>query len=600
MRRWARLLALAEPRPRSVVLVGLLSVGAVGVELAKPWPLKLVLDSALAGRPLPSRAAWLAALPGARGAAGLLAWLCAGALGLAAAAWLLRAAQSYLQAGAGARMTQALTARAFDRAQSLSPAARGRRTTGDVIKRVTDDAACARTLVYDVGVPLLGAVLALVGTFAVMWRLDPVLALLAAAAGPLFGVCLRLYARPMEQASYEQFEVQGRILAAAEQTLTALPIVRAFGREEHEDERFSALVRLGDRAYVRTLMAQLRFKFSAGAVTALGTAAVIAVGGAHVLAGRISPGTLLVFVSYLAALYAPLETLAYLSDSVAAASASGRRLLELFDEPDLVADGAREAPALPPGRGARIRFEDVTFAYGPGASVLEGVSLEAAPGETIALVGVTGAGKSTLVSLVPRFADPLHGRVLYEGVDVRTLRLASLRARISVVHQEPVLLPLTVAENIRYGRPEASDDEVRAAAAAANADAFIRRLPGGYETPVVEGGATLSGGERQRLAIARALLKDAPVLILDEPTSALDVETEALVMEALARLGAGRTTFVIAHRLSTVRRADRVVVLDRGRVVEEGPHDALVARGGLYARLCEAALGGAPRLEERA
>ena len=584
MSGWRRLYRLAEPPRAAVLAVTGLSLAALALDLAKPWPLKLVIDSALSHQPLPPAAAWVAALPGGRTGSGLLGWLSAGTLIVFLLAWLVRAVQATVQAGAGQRLTWALGERLFDRLQSRSLL---RHSTGDLVKRITTDSGCLAILLFDVALPLGTALVSLAAVFVVMWRLDPLLALLAAAAGPVLGLCLRLHARPMEERSYEQMEVQGRILAAAEQTLTALPIVRAFGREEHEDQRFSALCREGDRAYVRTLLAQLRFKFSAEGVTAAGTAAVIAVGGAHVLAGKLSAGTLFVFIAYLAALYGPLVTLTYLADAIASARAASRRLLELLDEPDPLADrpGARPAPRGP--GGAHLRLEGVTFGYRPGAPVLEELSLEVRPGEVVALVGATGAGKSTLCSLIPRFHDPVRGRVLFNGADLRELARESLRTQIAVVHQDPLLLPLTVAENLRYGRPEATDEEVRAAAAAARADGFIRRLPQGYDTPLGERGATLSGGERQRLAIARALLKDAPLLILDEPTSALDGETERLLLEALERLQAGRTTLVVAHRLSTVRRADRVVVLDRGRIVEEGPHQVLYAQGGIYARLCD-------------
>jgi ATP-binding cassette subfamily B protein/subfamily B ATP-binding cassette protein MsbA len=264
----------------------------------------------------------------------------------------------------------------------------------------------------------------------------------------------------------------------------------------------------------------------------------------------------------------------------------------VLDADDLVRErpGARAVGAMN-GRG-RVGFERVTFGYEAGRPVLHQVTLEASPGETVALVGATGAGKSTLVSLIPRFFDPWQGRVTFEGVDVRDLTLSSLRAQVALVLQEPYLLPLGVAENVSYGRPGAGRAEIEAAAVAANADEFIRRLPAGYDTVLGERGATLSGGEKQRLAIARAFLKDAPVLVLDEPTSALDAETESQLLVALERLMRGRTTFIIAHRLSTIRRADRIVVLEGGRVAEVGSHRELLDAGGIYSRFHGCQAGG--------
>jgi ATP-binding cassette subfamily B protein/subfamily B ATP-binding cassette protein MsbA len=340
---------------------------------------------------------------------------------------------------------------------------------------------------------------------------------------------------------------------------------------------------------------QIGFKLSVSSVSAVGTALILGVGGVVALRGSITAGELLIFISYLAALYAPMETLAYSSAGYAAAVARARRVFEVLDATEVVAERPG-APALVRGGGA-IALEGVRFGYAADRPVLRDVTLAVAPGEVVAVVGPTGAGKSTLVGLVPRFFDPWTGRVCVDGQDVRGVTLASVRAQVALVLQEPVLLPLTVAENIAYGRPGASAAEIEAAARAANAHEFITRLPEGYATVLAERGASLSGGQKQRLSIARALLKDAPILILDEPTSALDAETEGLLLDALGRLMKGRTTLIIAHRLTTIRTADRIVAMADGRVVEEGSHDALLARDGLYARLHQrqftTALGGA-------
>jgi ATP-binding cassette, subfamily B, bacterial len=407
---------------------------------------------------------------------------------------------------------------------------------------------------------------------------------------------IRIFDRPMTERVYEHQQLEGEMMALAEQTLTALPVVQAFSREDHEDRRFRSLSQRTHRASLRAVASQTQFGIGVDATTAIGTAVILVIGGVHVLQGQLLLGSLLVILTYLASLYAPLSTLAYLSSGFASAAARARRVFEILDVEESIKDapGAEPMPARPKGKPGAVRLEEVTFGYEPGRPALQDITLSVQPGEVIALVGKTGAGKSTLVSLIPRFFDPWQGQVMMDGIDVRKIQLSSLRAQVALVLQEPFLLPLSVAENIAYGRPTATRKEIMAAASAANADEFIRKLPEGYDANLGERGVNLSGGQKQRLAIARALLKDAPVLILDEPTSALDTETEMQLLESLERLMAGRTTFIIAHRLSTIQRADRVVVLEEGRIAESGRPLELLAAEGLYYRLHSQQVGSAP------
>jgi ATP-binding cassette subfamily B protein/subfamily B ATP-binding cassette protein MsbA len=338
--------------------------------------------------------------------------------------------------------------------------------------------------------------------------------------------------------------------------------------------------------------AQSRFSLLLGAVTALGTAAVIWIGADQALAGTLSLGTILVFISYLGSLYSPVHDVSYSSGTISESLGSALRVVEVLDAPADVEDRPG-AVTLQRVRG-EVAVQGVTFGYEAGRPVLHGVSFAAGPGEVVAVVGPTGAGKTTLVGLLPRFFDPDQGRVLLDGRDLRDLRLRQVRGGVSLVLQESFLFPFSIAENIAYGRVGASREEIVEAARAANAHEFVSRLPDGYDTVVGERGATLSVGERQRVAIARALLKDAPVLILDEPTSALDAETERSLLEALDRLMAGRTTVIIAHRLSTIRKADQILVLRDGRIVERGRHQQLIELNGHYARMHDIQHGPTP------
>ena len=417
--------------------------------------------------------------------------------------------------------------------------------------------------------------------FAILWRIDQTLTLLAIAVVPYLALVFRLYARPMMERSYQTQEIEGRIYSVIEQTFSAIPAVQSFGREEFNDQRLKQATGDTLAATLALTNTQLQFKILIGLGTAVGTAAILWVGARHALNEQLTLGAILAFLSYLSSLYAPLETVMYSTSTIQGAAGSAKRVREVLETVHEVTDKPGAA-ALPPARG-HVQIENVTFGHQPGRPILRGLSLDVRPGETVAIVGATGAGKSTLISLVPRFFDPWEGRVLVDGHDVRDVQLRSLRRQIAIVLQEPFLFPLSVADNIAYGVPRAAAAEIEAAARAANAHEFIQRLPEGYRTVIGERGATLSGGERQRVSIARALLKNAPILILDEPTSALDVETEDALLQALDRLTRGRATLIIAHRLSTVRRADRIVVLKDGQIAESGTHDQLMERGRLYA-----------------
>jgi ATP-binding cassette subfamily B protein/subfamily B ATP-binding cassette protein MsbA len=416
--------------------------------------------------------------------------------------------------------------------------------------------------------------------------MDPQLTLIAFVLAPLMVVTATVVGTRLKARAKAQREAQSQIMSLVQRTLAAIPVVQAFGAEQRNQLEFENLSTAAVARSQRSVLLVNSFGFMNGFLMTTGTAIVLFFGSQRVLAGELSIGSLLIFVAYLETIRGAMLALVSIYGSLKVTEASIDRVFEILDSPEAVEERPDAAELLVAADGGigELKFEKVSVGYEAGRAVLSDITLEAKAGETIALVGPTGSGKSTLASLLPRFIDPWEGRVTIGGQDIRDIRLSSLRDHIGLVLQEPFLLPISVAANIAYGRPEASQAEIVAAARAANADEFIRELPEGYDTVLAERGATLSGGQSQRISIARALLKNAPILILDEPTSALDAETEALLLAALERLMLGRTTFIIAHRLSTIRHADQIIVLENGRIVETGRHEQLLCSGGYYQR----------------
>jgi len=398
---------------------------------------------------------------------------------------------------------------------------------------------------------------------------------------------MKYFTKPMIEQSFKQQQLEGELMSVTERALSAIPVVQAYGREEVGNEQFKRVSQHTLRATLNAALISEYFLISSSTIMALSTAAMMFIGGGQVSNGIMTVGDLLVFLAYLTMLYAPLNTIVSSASGYASAAASGRRVLEIMDLDKDVKDlfSAETLPVLKGNKNWHVRLENITFGYEKGRPVLHDVTIEAKPGEKIALVGETGSGKSTIASLIPRLFDPWKGQVTFNGKDIREFQINSLRSQVAIVLQEPFIMPLSVAENIAYGRPDANRDDIIKAAVVANADSFIRQLKEGYDTKIGERGSTLSGGQKQRLAIARALLIDAPILILDEPTSSLDAQTEALLMDALENLMRGRTTFIIAHRLSTIRSVDRIFVLKDGQVVETGSQKELLTLGGIYYRM---------------
>ncbi|MGH7894768.1 MAG: ABC transporter ATP-binding protein, partial [Candidatus Binatia bacterium] len=513
----------------------------------------------------------------------LLTLCCAAQIVVHALSALLLYANNRATIAIGQRMVTDLQSDLYQHLQRLSLAFHSSRRVGDLHYRLTADTYAVQTLTMNGVFTLTNAALFLVGMTAVLATIDGGLALVALAICPLLYICVRRMNSEITQQSTIAREKESDLYTMVEHGLSSIRIVQAFTQEETEHRRFLERSRTSLAASRELYLVQTRYAGVVATLVAAGTAAVMWIGASRALAGTMSIGDMLIFLGYLALLYTPIAAASHTVGVVQAALAGIRRVFEILDRPETVTSGPRPLPASEV-RGA-IHFEGVSFSYDGNREVLSDVSVAVPAGATIALVGPTGAGKTTLASLLPRFYDPSRGRILLDGVDLREFRLDDLRRSIAMVLQPPIVFAATLGENVAYGKPGASAEEIARAAEAAQLAPLLTRLPEGLATPIGEGGATLSEGEKQRLTIARALLRDAPILIMDEPTASLDAETESLLMAGLASLVRGRTTFLIAHRLATVRNADIILVLRDGRIIESGSYAALVNQDGFFARL---------------
>jgi ABC-type multidrug transport system fused ATPase/permease subunit len=551
--------------------------------------MKVVVDNVFGDAPVsPVVRATLAPLTAVVRSAGgprerLLAAVVVLGLVLQGAHQLVLMLHSRLSARAGHHMVRDLREQLFAHVQALTLAQHAKTPMGDALYRLESDACCLEHLVLRGLFPIVFSALTLVAMFVVLVRIDVTLTMISLLVVPALFAWLKFYTRRMQPSARRAKELESAMVQQMHESVGAIRLVKSYAREDYEQERFATALGRALVARIDTANQESLFAAVVTMLTIAGTSLVILVGGFAVLHGRLSLGTLLLLIAYLGFVYGPLCGIANTAGALQQAVASAKRVRETFGlavEPEDAPD-AVDAPRF----AGDVVFEDVSFAYDGGRQVLEHVSFAVRAGETVALVGPSGVGKTTIMSLLTRLYDVSGGRILIDGRDIRSFRLKSLRQRVGVVLQEAVAVAGTIRENLQYGRLGAEDAEIEHAATAANAHGFIMRLPRGYDTALGDGGSGLSGGQKQRLSLARAFLKDAPILILDEPTAALDTISEEQVFEGVRRLQDGRTTFVIAHRLSTVRSADRILVLDAGRVVADGTHEQLLASCDRYARL---------------
>ena len=549
-----------------------LALVGIGLNLLKPWPFKIIVDDFLrAGSQV--RADWRF----------WILLLCLALIGIQFLWGIINWITNYLFVKIGLQALLKLRTDLYSYLQSLSLKYHDARRSSDSSFRVAYDSQSIQTIYNKGFTNIFGSVITLIGTFVIMLRLDWQLTLVSLGIVPLVVGAIYVFAHRIRRESTSIQEQESAVLAQAQEGLSSIRMVHAFGREDFEVRQFQQQARQSLQANLRLTLTNVNSALVISTLMVIGTAVMYYIGTLHVLAGTLTLGSLLVFSAYLLMLYQPLESLTYTAWAMEGATAGAKRCFEVLDGQDDVVDSPG-AIAISSAQGA-IAFQAVSFGYAANRYVLRDIDLRIEPNQIVGLAGGTGAGKSTLLSLVPRFYDPTAGSITLDGRDIRQITKKTLRAQIAIVLQDTLLFSTTVRENIAYGRPNAPEEEIIEAARRAQADEFIREMPQGYDSLVGERGGHLSVGQRQRIGIARAFLKNAPILLLDEPTSALDPTTESAIMETIQELMRERTTLIATHRLATIHNLDQIIVLDHGRIVEQGRGQELIARGGVYAKL---------------
>lgn len=594
MQKRIRITDLLYPHWKPLTLAFIAVIGTSVADVLEPWPLKIVFDHVFGSKRLPD---WLSPIVGYIGTdeISILNFAVLSVIVIAIFGAIASYCEKYLTTSVGQWVMHDLRRVLYSHIQRLSLSFHDHRRTGDLISRVTTDIDAVQNLISQVLLGVLVNVLTLFGMVLVMLYLNWAFTVIALLVAPALFFVVYHYTHRIKDASRAMRRQEGEVVSVLEEVLSSIRVVKAFAREDYEQKRFERESRESVEKALRARNFKAKLPPLVEVIVAAGTCLVLWYGARLVLSGDLSSGELLVFLLYLGKMYKPMRELSKMTDTISKASVGWERIREVLENEMQVRDmrGARRAPRFK----GQIEFNHVSFSYDGGPPVLRDLTLKIEPGQLAALVGPTGAGKTTIVSLLPRFYELTSGEIKIDATDIRRFKQKSLREEISFVLQETLLFRATVAQNIAYGKPQASQEEIVRAARLANADEFIDRMPDGYDTMIGERGVTLSGGQRQRITIARAIIRDSPILILDEPSAGLDAESEKLVFDALGNLMEGKTSIVIAHRLATVRRADVIFVIDQGRVVEQGTHDELLGHGGLYSRLYELQFRGEEQLD---